>query len=170
MDGRVYDVYNFINADSGQFDLPNLQESLQQQHPQKDKVHHPYPSQHPEQQLITSKEHARVKNQSQVEWTDPIPLPLHYNTDYHFEIYESHQFGYNPEELAVGQGTINVIEDDRFCTWEVATDRGNKLGYLSAKIRKKLRYSPNANTDNPQPQIVSVNSIIGTVDYTSNFK
>jgi hypothetical protein len=43
----------------------------------------------------------------------------------------------------------------------VASDRGNKLGFLSAKIRRKLRYGPNVSTAPPELQIMSVSSIIG---------
>jgi hypothetical protein len=43
----------------------------------------------------------------------------------------------------------------------VLTDRNQKNGFLSANIRKKLRFSPNATTAPPEPQILSISSIIG---------
>ena len=58
-------------------------------------------------------------------------------------------------------GKFTVSAEDRFCTWEVISDRGNKVGFLSAKIRRKLRYAPNASTDLPEHQILAVSSIIG---------
>ena len=63
--------------------------------------------------------------------------------------------------MSVAMGRIEFNQNDRFGTWEVTSERGNKLGFLSANIRRKLRYSPQANTDMPQSQIVTVSSIIG---------
>jgi hypothetical protein len=91
----------------------------------------------------------RVRSQTLIEWLEPIALPLLVSEDYRFEIFEEHQFGYNPEELAVATGHFSIDENDHFATWEVTTDRGNKLGFLSAKIRRKLRYSPQLPPDLP---------------------
>ena len=46
--------------------------------------------------LITSKSIARIRSQSLAEWSESIPLPLFFNKEYRFEIFEEHQFGYNP--------------------------------------------------------------------------
>ena len=66
--------------------------------------------------------------------------------------------------MAVGK--IDVSESDSFCTWEVTTERGNKLGFLSAKIRKKLRYSPKIDPKITSSQIVTINSVIGKAHLT----
>ena len=68
--------------------------------------------------------------------------------------------------MAVGTGKIEVNESDNYCTWEVLTERGNKLGFISAKIRRKLRYSPQVSTEQTQSQIVSISSIIGNFFFT----
>jgi hypothetical protein len=54
-----------------------------------------------------------------------------------------------------------VGEQDTYNNWEVVTDKDQKYGFLSANIRKKLRYSPNATTAPPESQILSISSIIG---------
>ena len=76
---------------------------------------------HLEEQLIVCKDLARIRSQTLAEWTEPIPLPLFYNEEYRFEIFEEHQFGFNPEEFAVAVGKIEVTESDTFCTWEVTS-------------------------------------------------
>lgn len=95
-----------------------------------------------------------------VEWAEAISLPLFLNAEYTFEVFEKHSFGFNPEELSVVGGKIIIKEGDTFDNWEVLTDHNQKYGFLSANIRKKLRYSPNSIAP-PEKQILSVSSIIG---------
>jgi hypothetical protein len=59
-----------------------------------------------------------------------------------------------------------IGEHDTYNNWEVLTDRNQKYGFLSANIRKKLRYSPNASTAPAEPQILSISSIIGKLVVT----
>lgn len=54
-----------------------------------------------------------------------------------------------------------VGEQDTYNNWEVVADKNQKYGFLSANIRKKSRYAPNASTAPPEPQILSISSIIG---------
>jgi hypothetical protein len=63
-------------------------------------------------------------------------------------------------------GKIVVGEQDSYNNWEVLTDRHQKYGFLSATIRRKLRYAPNASTAPPESQMLIVSSIVGTCPLT----
>jgi hypothetical protein len=57
-------------------------------------------------------------------------------------------------------GKIIVGEHDTYNNWEVLTDKNQKYGFLSANIRRKMRYSPNS-LGPAEPQILSISSIVG---------
>jgi hypothetical protein len=56
-----------------------------------------------------------------------------------FEIYEKHEFGYNPEEIqSVMHGVISFIQgNDKFINWELFDVNGKKIGFLSVNIKNK---------------------------------
>ncbi len=152
-----------FNAHPRKLVLSDCQEELPQFLQKTHQIRIQYPSKQVDQQLHSVKTPAKVKSPALVEWTDPVSLPLLINQEYRFEVYEMHQFGYNPEELSsVAIGKFTISNDETFSTWEVTSDRGNKLGFLSAKIRRKLKYVPNVTTAKPEVQILSISSIISS--------
>ncbi len=56
-----------------------------------------------------------------------------------FEIYDKHEFGYNPEEInSVLHGTIVFMQgNDKFNNFEVFGINDKKIGYFSVNIKNK---------------------------------
>lgn len=54
-------------------------------------------------------------------------------------------------------------DNDTFNNWEVLNDKKQKFGYLSANIRKRLKYAPSVAAVIPEMHILSISSIIGTI-------
>lgn len=56
-----------------------------------------------------------------------------------FEIFDKHEFGYNPDELnSIMHGKIILDErDQNFYNWEVYDVRDKKIGYLSVNVKSR---------------------------------
>jgi hypothetical protein len=56
-----------------------------------------------------------------------------------FEIYDKHEFGYNPEEIkSVMHGTIVFMQgNDKFNNFEIFDINDKKIGYFSVNIKNK---------------------------------
>jgi hypothetical protein len=60
-------------------------------------------------------------------------------------------------------GKIIVGDNDTFNNWEVFNDKKQKFGFLSANIRKRLKYAPSVAAVIPEMHIVSISSIIAHI-------
>jgi hypothetical protein len=50
-----------------------------------------------DEHIAITKEIAKIKSPTLLEWAESVALPLFHNAEYTFEITEKHSFGYNPE-------------------------------------------------------------------------
>lgn len=62
--------------------------------------------------IITSKNICTVINEATIKWEESLRIPEIYGQSIDFEIYNEHEFGYNPEELQnLFYGTIKLVEN-----------------------------------------------------------
>ena len=82
---------------------------------------------------------AKIVNDKSIEWAESLTLPLLYNREFEFEIYDKHEFGYNPEEFqTMLVGTLSVVDlSQKHSTWEILTSGKEKIGFLSASIASR---------------------------------
>lgn len=86
-------------------------------------------------------------NQATIKWEENLRIPEVYNQDIDFEIYNQHEFGYNPEELQnLLFGSIKFSEGKTIGKCEVlsSSDSSKKVGFLLFDI-KRLQKSPTQN-------------------------
>ena len=73
-----------------------------------------------------------------MEWDEPISLPVLYKREFLFEIYDKHEFGYNPDELTVMHGIIIIDNPNQTNNgWEILNEHKKSIGFLSAKIKNQ---------------------------------
>lgn len=66
-----------------------------------------------EQSIIKTNSYGKVLGPTSIQWEEAMELPCLYSFDMPFEIYEKHEFGYNPEEIdKVLHGTIHFIQSN----------------------------------------------------------
>ena len=75
-----------------------------------------------------------------IKWSKPIEIPELYDKDIDFEIYDEHQFGYDPEELkTIFYGTLRITQNQKTGKWSVfsTAEDHKKIGSLFINIAKR---------------------------------
>lgn len=94
--------------------------------------------------IITSKNICTLVNEATIRWEESLRIPEVYNQPIDFEIYNEHEFGYNPEELQnLLYGTIKLVENKTIGKFEVtvASEDTKKIGFLLFDIKKLVKKS-----------------------------
>ena len=72
-------------------------------------------------------------------WDEKVEIPVLYGKEFSFEVFEKHEFGYNPDQfknMLYGTLMINNV-DEKFNSWDVLDSKKQKIGELSANIIQK---------------------------------
>ena len=76
-----------------------------------------------------TKKPGKIINEKLLEWDEGIMLPVYFQKPIHFEIYNKHEFGYNPEELdEIFEGVIIVDSvGENKGSWKIMKNNKTKL-------------------------------------------
>ena len=97
-----------------------------------------------------------------IKWTTPLCIPTVYGEDIDFEIYDKHEFGYNPEEMqTLLYGTIRLSENQKIGKFSVYSsgEDHKKVGSLIMDIKKNK-------VTNAKEGSSTLSSILGTFLFT----
>ena len=83
-------------------------------------------------------------NEATIRWDETLRIPEVYNQSIDFEIYNEHEFGYNPEEMHnLLYGSIRLTQNKSIGKFEVsaASEVDKKMGFLLFDVKKVVKKS-----------------------------